>query len=283
MAIDKLQEKIRKLKNPSAISFSLICDRIPEKFTKENVSIARAGEKYYLELLEALSGEIPAVRFSLGGFVLYPDGLEVLNNLTQKANKLGFYVMLDGPEMYTALQAEKYCALLCGEESSVYYDGIVLSSFAGSDILKPFISLAEKGEKDVFAVIRTANKTAPQLQDLLTGGRLVHTAAADIVSRLGESILTRCGYSPVGAVASATAPDSLRNLRAKYKHLFIIADGYDAPGANAKNCAAAFDGLGHGALVCSALPADMGEDYAGAVQEYVRRMAHNISRHINVF
>ncbi len=283
MAIDKLQEKIRKLKNPSALSFSLVCDQIPEKFTNENKNIARAGEKYYSELLEALSGEIPAVRFSLSGFVLYPEGLEVLKNLTEQAKKLDFYVLLDGPEMYTAAQAQNYCNLLCGENSPVCFDGIVLSSFAGSDILKPFISLAEKGEKDVFAVIRTSNKSAPQLQDLLTGGRLVHTAAADIVSRSGESILTRCGYSPVGAVASATAPDSLRNLRAKYKHLFIVADGYDAPGANAKNCAAAFDGLGHGALICSALPLDMGEDYISAVQEYVRRIGHNLSRHINVF
>lgn len=281
MAIDKLQEKIRKLKNPSALSFSLICDKIPEKFRNEN--IARAGEKYYSELLVALSGEIPAVRFSLGGFALCPEGLAVLKNLTAKAKELGFYVLLDGPEMYTAAQAESYCALLCGENSPVSFDGILLSSFAGGDILKPFIARAEKGEKDVFAVIRTSNKTAPQLQDLLTGGRLVHTAAADIVSRMGESILTRSGYSPVGAVASATAPDSLRNLRAKYKHLFLIADGYDVPGANAKNCAAAFDGLGHGALICSALPADLGEDYADGVQEYVRRIGHNLSRHINVF
>ena len=281
MAIDKLQEKIRKLKNPSALSFSLICDQIPEKFGNEN--IARAGEKYYMELLGELAGEIPAVRFSLGGFALYPEGLAVLKNLTAKAKEMGFYVLLDGPEMYTAAQAESYCALLCGECCPVSFDGILLSSFAGSDILKPFISRAEKGEKDVFAVIRTSNKTAPQLQDLLTGGRLVHTAAADIVSRSGESILTRCGYSPVGAVASATAPDSLRNLRAKYKHLFIIADGYDAPGANAKNCAAAFDGLGHGALICSALPAELGEDYTHAVREYVRRIGYNLSRHINVF
>ena len=93
--------------------------------------------------------------------------------------------------------------------------------------------------------IRTANRTAPELQDLLAGGRLVHIAGADLVNRCAEGLTGKFGYSPVGIMSAANAPDSLRALRSKYPRLFLLVDGFSAVGANAKNCALAFDKMVH--------------------------------------
>ena len=211
-----------------------------------------------------------------------------MQELLKKASGLGYYVLLDCPEILSAAAAEQYAAILFAKEGPFSFDGIVISAFLGSDTVKPFLNRSKESGKDVFVLLRSANKSASELQDLLTGGRLVHTAAADVISRLGESIITRCGYSTVGAVASATAPDSLRNLREKYKHLFLIVDGYTAPGANAKNCSFAFDRLGHGALVCndgivSAWQAEENADYLAATKDAAERMRHNLARYVTVF
>ncbi len=281
MAIDLLQDKIRKIKNPTAAVFAFDETVVPPQLDG-NV------EKYFGDLLETLQGAVPVVRFSFGSFCLQEGGITLLQKLLKKASNLGFYVILDGPEIYSVGAAEQYSTLLFAENSAFRFDGIVLSGFMGSDILKPFISRCKDSGKDVFVLIRSANKSASELQDLLTGGRLVHTAAADIISRIGESFVTRSGYSPVCAVASATAPDSLRNLREKYKHMFLLVDGFTAPGANAKNCSFAFDRLGHGALVCSdsivsAWKSAEGQDPLIAAKEEAERMRHNLARYVTVF
>ena len=138
--------------------------------------------------------------------------------------------------------------------------------------------------------IRTANRSAPEMQDLLAGGRLVHIAAADLVSRCTDGTTGKYGYAPVGIMSAANAPDSLRSLRAKYPRLFLLVDGYNAVGANAKNCALAFDKFGHGAIVCgggSILRAwqqaeSDGTDYLTQSEAAVERMKRNLSRYITI-
>jgi orotidine-5'-phosphate decarboxylase len=284
MAIDVLQDKIRKIKNPSVVCFSLDSAVVPPQLSKDT---AGCGQ-YFSELLEALKGLAPAVRFSFGSFCLREGGLPLLQTLLEKASNLGYYVILDCPEILSAAAAEQYSAILFAQNGGFSFDGIVISAFLGSDVIKPFLNSSKDCGKDVFVVIRSANKSASELQDLLTGGRLVHTAAADVISRMGEGIITRSGYSPLCAVASATAPDSLRNLREKYKHLFLLVDGFTAPGANAKNCSHAFDRLGHGALVCSdgivtAWQTGESEDYLTSAKDALERMRHNIARYVTVF
>lgn len=281
MAIDMLQEKIRKIKNPTAAAFAFDLDVVPPQMEGDI-------EKYFGDLLSALQRIVPVARFSFGSFCLQDGGIALLQRLLKRASSLGFYVILDGPEIYSVSAAQQYSDILFGENAPFRFDGIVLSGFMGSDVLKPFINRCKDSGKDVFVLIRSANKSASEIQDLLTGGRLVHTAAADVLSRLGESFVTRSGYSPVCAVASATAPDSLRNLREKYKHMFLLVDGFTLPGANAKNCSFAFDRLGHGALVCSdgivgAWKVAGEQDPMDAAKEEAERMRHNLARYVTVF
>jgi microcompartment protein CcmK/EutM len=49
--------------------------------------------------------------------------------------------------------------------------------------------------------------------------------------------------------------------------MFLLVDGSDYSGANAKNCSAAFDKLGHGAVVCagSSITAAWQEEHSAQV------------------
>lgn len=124
----------------------------------------------------------------------------------------------------------------------------MISPYIGSDAIKAFLPGCKDGRKGLFVVVRSPNKSASELQDLLTGSRLVHDAAMDLVKRYGESIFEKCGYSQIGALVSAGAPNSLKNLRAKYQRTFLLVDGLDYPSGNAKNCSYALTALDMGLL-----------------------------------
>lgn len=285
MSVDVLQEKIRKTKNPSVVQFEAFASLVPDRMLEAEGSVLNGYRRLSMEVLQALKGIVPGVRFGFGSFALWGEtGLQMLSELLQKAKNLGYYVFLDVPELTSAMAAEHAVKLL----SSYPCDGYVIPAYLGSDLLRPFQQLCAEG-KSVFPVVRTANRSASELQDLLTGARLVHTAAADIVNRYGQAYIGKCGYSYMGAVAAASSADSLRTLRTKYNQLFLLLDGYDYPNSNAKNCSYGFDRLGHGAAACAGasilgawkdVPQDV--DPATAAAAAAERMKKNLTRYVTI-
>lgn len=289
MSVDLLQEMIRKTKNPSVFVIEAFPTLIPPCILEKEADACKALGVFIRELLAGLRGIVPAVRFGFGSFaMLGSDGLTLLSQLLSEAENLGYYILLDMPELLSAMAAQNVAEQL-GRGELYPCHGIVASTYIGSDGVKPFLDLCKHG-KTVFPVVRTSNRTAPEIQDLLTGTRLVHTAVADIISRYGETMLGKCGYSQIGALAAASAADSLRSLRAKYKRMFLLLDGYDYPNANAKNCSFAFDNLGHGAAACAGVLI-MGawkdaqtdsSDYVDHAVQAALRMKKNLSRYISI-
>ena len=110
-----------------------------------------------------------------------------------KAKELDYYVLLEGMEALSSQDAESFAKILMDRENPLCFDGLILSAYIGSDALKPYLSLLKDSGKDLFVVVRTANKTAAELQDLLTGTRLMHMAKADMVNRFTQPLVGRSG------------------------------------------------------------------------------------------
>lgn len=291
MSIDVLQEKIRKAKNSAVLELGMAASDIPAPVLEAAPSVPAALGYYCKELLTALKGIVPAVRFRFGCFALLgPEGLTILQELLHIARENQYYILIDAPEILSVTAAEYTAQMFFGQNSLFRCDGVVISGYLGSDVLKPFLPYCKKEHRDVFVVARTGNKSAAELQDLLTGTRLVHTAAADHVNRYTAGTIGKCGYAGIGLLASASSADSLRTLRGKYPQLFLLLDGYDYPNANAKNCSAAFDKFGHGAAVCagSSIYAAWksqesdNPDYLEAAVAAAQRMKKNLTRYISV-
>lgn len=290
MSIDFLHDKIRKLKNPLIVDMSIKEEWLPAHLLEQEGDFSEAYFRFCRELIEALEGVVPGVRFSFDTFALLgEEGLAQLRNLLIRANELGFYVLLDGPQILSPWAADRAAALL--ENDKYPCQGMLISPYIGSDAIKPFVPACAKGEKDLFIVVRSANKSASELQDLLTGKRLVQGAAAELVNRFGETIFTRCNYSRICAVSSAGAADSLRNIRAQYKHMFVLADGLDYPSGNMKNCSLAFDRFGYGAAITvgptvTAAWKDAEDANSAAYIEYAiaaaERLKKNLQRYITI-
>lgn len=282
MSVDSLQQKIRKMKNPTMLTLAPFGGAVPASFSPEG----RSGwDAYAQALLKGLKGTVPALRLSLAAFaILGPEGLTLLEKLLHTADGLGYYTLLDGPALLSSEAAEAWAGVL----AKLPCDGIVLSAYLGSDILRPFLPVCEAEKKDVFVLVRSANRSASELQDLRTGSRLVHEVAADYVNRLGGDTLGKYGYARVGLIAAANAPESLRALRSKYPNRFILLDGFDYSTANGKTCAPGFDRLGHGACVCvgrtivDAWKENQSEDPIAQVQAAAERIKRNLARYVTV-
>ena len=290
MSIDLLQDKIRKRKNPSVIDFSIQWSCLPPHLTEQEGSRLKAYGRFCRELMDTLKETVPAVRFSFDAFALLGgEGIGLLQQLLKEAGEMGYYVILDGPQILSPWAADRAAKALLASEEYVC-DGLLINPYIGSDSMKPFLPLCKDQEKDLFVVVRSPNKSALELQDLLTGSRHVYGAAAEIVNRFGEQILGKCGYSRICAAASAGSPDSLRNLRMKHNRMFLLVDGLDYPSGNAKNCSYAFDRFGHGAVVCAGpsvtaawMEAESdGRNYAELALQAAERMKKNLTRYVTV-
>lgn len=291
MSIDRLQEKIRKLKNPSIIDMSLSQEQIPPYILQEEGGFEKAYLRCCYELLEGLRGIVPAVRFNFGRFALLgTEGLVTLTRVTDYARKLGFYILLEIPDASSYQTAVFNAGALLSESCNWTFDGLIVSAYIGSDGIKPYAVKLEDSEKSLFVAVRTGNRSATEIQDLLTGGRHVFEAKTDVVNRFKNTVASKCGYDRVAIVGPASSASILKKLRGKYKNLFILVDDYDSPSANAKNCAEAADQYGHGTVVCAGtsvtaawIEADnAGLDYVDDAIEAAERMKKNLTRYFAV-
>lgn len=289
--MDFLHEKIRKLKAPLAVDFGIKPELLPPFLTEEEGNFPKAYGRFCRELLKVCKGQVPAVRFAFDAFALLGgEGLDTLAELLQEARRMGFYVLLDSTAIQTPWDADRAAAAFFGPDSPYPCDGLIISPYIGSDAVKPFLDGCKDGKKDLFLTVRSPNKSASELQDLMTGSRLVQGAAADLAKRFGETMVGKCGYCAVGIGTSAGSPGSLRSLRTTYPRLYQLVDGVDYPSGNAKNCSYAFDRFGYGAVV-SAGPCITGAwkeagtdgwDYTAQAAQAIERMKRNLLRYIAV-
>lgn len=290
MSTDVLQKRIKKLNNALMVNFSVEPDLLPKEILSGYQDVCDAYREFGERLLAGLKGKVPAVRFSLMYFVLLGDrGISVLSDLMKRAASLGFYTLLDAYGIPSQAAARHSADRIWGEGSKLQCDGILISGYFGSEIMKPFLPYCENEGKDLFVAVRSPNKSSSEIQDLLAGSRTVHVAAADFVNRFGTNTKGKYGYTRIGIAASATAGDSVKMLRAKYPQLFMLIDGMEVTGANAKNASYGFDSMGHGAIVClgsSVTCAWKEEEYKGmdfvqaaaaAAEKYQKKLDRYIS------
>lgn len=283
MSIDILQEKIRKTKSPILVDLAVRPDHIPD-FLRDGKNEAEALDYFCRELLNGLKGRVPGVRFSFDQWALL-GSLDSLSDLTKLATELGYYVVMDGPAVLSPWAAQRATTLF----DTFCCDSLILCPYIGSDAMKPFVPFCKEG-KSVFFAARTANKSAAELQDIMTGTRLIHAAVADHVKRLGEPIMGKCGYSQMGVLTAATNANAVSGLRMKFKTTFLLVDGLDYPGGNGKNCSYGFDRFGHGCALSvgpEITAAWAGEDcdphnFVELAVQAADRIRNNMTRYVTI-
>jgi len=267
MSFARLQEKIDALKNPTVVGLDPDLAHIPaeilEKYFKSHGETLEAASMAVMEfncgLIDTLCDIVPAVKPQSAYYeALGPYGVMALHKTCEYAKSKGLYVILDGKRNDIGSTAAAYSTAYLGtikigekEYKPFDADALTVNAYLGSDGIKPFIETAVKYDKAVFALVKTSNPSAGELQDKKIGNETLYITVGDLMEEISRDTKDKYGYTCVGAVVGATYPEEAKILRERLKHTFFLVPGYGAQGGSAETAANAFDKNGKGAIVNS--------------------------------
>jgi orotidine-5'-phosphate decarboxylase len=210
---------------------------------------ARAVAAHCRLVLDAAGEQCVAVKPQVACFErLGAPGWAALREVMGDAAQRGLVVIADAKRGDIDISARAYAqaffgatATPFGEVPGLGADALTVSPLLGRDSLAPFIEAARERGAGLFALARTSNPGAADLQDReLAGGGTVSEAVARMIDELGRPGLGESGLSDVGAVTGATAPERLEVLRALMPHAVWLLPGIGPQGGSGRDLAPAF-------------------------------------------
>lgn len=306
MSFDRLQEKIRKLKNPTVVGLDARLEYIPpqlvtqcmEEYGETLEGAAQAVFRYNCALMDALQGIVPAVKPQSAYYELLGwQGMRALADTISYARERGYYVIADVKRGDIGSTAQAYSEGWLGKSKvggkllpAFDADCVTINGYMGSDAIAPFLKIAQEEDKSVFVLVKTSNPSSGELQDMVAGDRLVYTVMGDLVNRLGSGTEGERGYQTLGAVVGATYPAELKELRRRLEKVFFLVPGYGAQGGTAQDVAGAFDRFGWGAVInssrgilCAWKKAENGaERFQDAARAAAETMRDDIKKYVTI-
>ncbi len=213
---------------------------------------AVAFEKFCTGIIDAVAAHVAVVKPQAAFFEeLGPAGMLALANVIDHAAAAGLLVILDGKRNDIGTTAEAYARAHLGQKPQSPWgaDALTVSPYLGDDSLEPFVRIAKERSAGIFVLVKTSNPGGKRFQDLDVGGRMMFEEVGACVNDLAKETIATCGYGAIGAVVGATYPQQLESLRAAMPQTWFLIPGYGAQGGGAKDCAAAFDSNGLGAII----------------------------------
>jgi orotidine-5'-phosphate decarboxylase len=199
-------------------------------------------------VIEAVADHAVAVKMQVACFErLGAPGWAALAQTVNRARDRGLLVIADAKrgdiDVTAAAYANAYFGATptpYGEVSGIAADGLTVNPLLGIDSLKPLVQAAREHGAGVFALVRTSNRGAADVQDrVLEKGGTVSERLAAIVHDLGREGIGSSGLSDVGAVVGATAPDRLARLRELMPEAVFLLPGVGAQGGRVEALAPA--------------------------------------------
>ena len=306
MSFERLQDKIREMKNPTVAGLDPKLEYVPSFIVEEKMKqygqtlrcAAEAIYEYNVGLIDALCDVVPAVKpqsafYERFGF----EGVEVLKRTVDYAKSKELYVIMDAKRGDIGSTAEGYSEAYLGsvtigetEVEPFGCDCLTINAYLGSDGINPFIKDCVARDRAVFALVKTSNPSSGELQNIVAGDRKVYNVVGDLLERLSKDTVDKYGYTCVGAVTGATYPMDIRDLRRRLEKTFFLVPGYGAQGGKAEDVQYAFDEYGHGAIVNSSRgiicawqkTGKEGKDFGEAARDAAIAMREDLKKYITV-
>lgn len=287
MSFDHLQNKIKTKKSPVAVSLGAAPQALPRQengpYSEPLSAAALALYQYDTALMDALGPLVPAVILPLPLYAaLGWRGVRVLEAESAYAHDRGLFVIVDlcgGPAGELGLLTAKSLLGKVPVENTpapvLAADCLILDPYAGSDAVLPVLEVCREEDKCFFVRGRGGNPSAGELQDMVTGDRVLYQAVGDLTRRLGQKDLGELGYSRAGLVAQPPFPSDLRSLRKRLEHVFFLVQG------PAEDTRFAFDKYGRGAVAAVTLPLSQPGNVDAALA-CVQAVQADYKRHVTV-
>jgi orotidine-5'-phosphate decarboxylase len=185
-------------------------------------------------------------------------GWAALSEVCATAREAGLLTIADGKRGDVPVTAAAYAQALVGETPTPWgavpglgADAFTANPLLGLDALEPLVAAAEKAGAGIFALVRTSNPGAADVEDLTTAEGPVHEHLARLVDGLAPRLQGEAGLSGMGAVVGATEPEHIARLRELMPHSIFLIPGVGAQGGRPELLGPAFAAGPAAALVAA--------------------------------
>jgi orotidine-5'-phosphate decarboxylase len=220
---------------------------------------AAAVADHCRSLIERAGPACVAVKPQLACFErLGAPGWAALGEACAAAQEAGLLVVADGKRGDVPVTAAAYAQALVGETPTPWgpvaglgADAFTANPLLGRDALEPLVAAAAETGAGVFALVRTSNPGAADLQDLPAPEAPLHERLAGFVDELSPRLQGESGLSGMGAVVGATEPQHLARMRELMPRAIFLIPGVGAQGGRPELLGAAFSAGRAGGLVAA--------------------------------
>ncbi|HVO55538.1 MAG TPA: orotidine-5'-phosphate decarboxylase [Solirubrobacterales bacterium] len=174
-------------------------------------------------------------------------GWAALAEVCAAAREAGLLVLADGKRGDVPVTAAAYAQALVGETPTPWgpvaglgADAFTANPLLGLDALEPLVAAAAEAGAGVFALVRTSNPGAADVEDLPAPDVPLHERLAALVDGLSGRLLGESGLSGMGAVVGATEPEHIGRLRESMPRSVFLIPGVGAQGGKPELLGAAF-------------------------------------------
>jgi orotidine-5'-phosphate decarboxylase len=256
---DRLIAAVRQKRTPVLVGLDPRKEQLPAGLVHGNTTadVAKGYARFCREVIDVVAPLVPAVKPQAAFFEqLGPAGCVALAEVVKYAAGKGLLVILDGKRNDIGTTAAAYADAYLGpgESSPWGADALTVSPYLGDDSLTPFLSTAKQRGGGIFVLVKTSNPGGGRFQDLVLQdaagvSTTLYRRVGELVEEYSQQSKGSGGYGIAGAVVGATYPEQLAELRQAMPATWLLIPGYGAQGGSAKDCAAAFDANGLGAVV----------------------------------
>jgi orotidine-5'-phosphate decarboxylase len=210
-------------------------------------------------------------------------GWAALAEVCAAAREAGLLTIADGKRGDVPVTAAAYAQALVGETPTPWgpvaglgADAFTANPLLGVDALEPLVAAAESAGAGVFALVRTSNPGAADVQDLPAPDRPLYERLAKLVHRLSPRLRGESGLSGMGAVVGATEPEPIGRLRELMPRSIFLIPGVGAQGGKPELLGPAF-AAGRASAVVAASRGIAADPDPGAAAERLRATVWDIS------
>ncbi|HEU5252992.1 MAG TPA: orotidine-5'-phosphate decarboxylase [Solirubrobacterales bacterium] len=209
---------------------------------------AAAVAEHCRRLIERAGPACVAVKPQLACFErLGAPGWRALEEACAAAREAGLLVVADGKRGDVPVTAAAYAQALVGETPTPWgpvrgldADAFTANPLLGRDALEPLVAAAVEAGAGIFALVRTSNPGAADLQDLPAPQAPLHERLAGLVDELSGRLAGESGLSGMGAVVGATEPEHFARMRELMPRSIFLIPGVGAQGGKPELLGAAF-------------------------------------------
>lgn len=216
-----------------------------------NELAAQAVSEHCRSVIAAVGADCVGVKLQLACFErLGAPGWRALTETVEAAKSAGLIAIADGKRGDVPVTAAAYAQALFGSTPSPWgeipglgADAATVNPLLGADSIEPLVERAIAGGAGVFALVRTSNPGAEDIEALEVqgaSGATVTDHLARLVASVGASSIGASGLSALGAVVGATVPAHVARLREAMPHSVFLMPGVGAQGGRVEDLTAAF-------------------------------------------